>query len=244
MGQNLTRKQREIAEREQLILRVARDMLVERGYLGLSMERIAEAIEYSKGTVYQHFRSKEDLLAAIGADNQVQLGAWFQRAATLRGSPRERMVAIAIGWRIFAELHPAYLRSEHILCSSSVCQKVGQTNLMSHQVGQSRCFDTVLGVVHDGVAQEELILPEGVTPETVVYGLWTLSFGASIVEASGVPIAEKGITDAADALMRNQSALLDGYGWKPLSSDMDLEALQQRTLTEIFPAEARQLGLL
>ena len=76
----LTRKQREIQEREELILDVARDMLVERGYLGLTMDRIAKAIDYSKGTVYQHFASKEDLFAELAAGHMQGRIERFARA--------------------------------------------------------------------------------------------------------------------------------------------------------------------
>ena len=65
----LTRKQREIREREQLLLRVARKMLIEQGYSGLSMDQLAEATEYSKGTVYQHFSTKEDLVTALAIES-------------------------------------------------------------------------------------------------------------------------------------------------------------------------------
>ncbi len=34
-------------------------MIVRDGYHGLSMDRIAEALEYSKGTIYQHFSCKK-----------------------------------------------------------------------------------------------------------------------------------------------------------------------------------------
>ncbi len=60
----LSRKQREIRDRELLILDNAAELLYQEGYAGLSMERIAEAIEYSKGTVYQHFKCKEEVLCA------------------------------------------------------------------------------------------------------------------------------------------------------------------------------------
>jgi len=53
----LSRKQREIATREQLILDTAQNILHEQGYSHLTMERIAEATEYSKGTIYYHFSS-------------------------------------------------------------------------------------------------------------------------------------------------------------------------------------------
>jgi AcrR family transcriptional regulator len=45
----LTRKQREVRQRERALLGIARKMLIEQGYAGLSMDRLAEATEYSKG---------------------------------------------------------------------------------------------------------------------------------------------------------------------------------------------------
>ena len=43
-----SRKQREILEREEMILEVSRRMLVEQGFQGFSMDRLAETIEYYK----------------------------------------------------------------------------------------------------------------------------------------------------------------------------------------------------
>ncbi len=62
-----TRKERQLREREELILDRAREMLAEKGYLGLKLDELAEAVEYSKGTLYQHFSSKEDMILAICA---------------------------------------------------------------------------------------------------------------------------------------------------------------------------------
>ena len=62
---NLPRKQREFQQREQLILDTAQSMLHQHGYAQLTMERIAEAVEYSKGTIYNHFSSKEDMVCSL-----------------------------------------------------------------------------------------------------------------------------------------------------------------------------------
>ena len=62
----LSPKQQEIHDREELLLDVAQRMLLERGYEELRMDKVAEAIGVSKGTVYQHFGSRDDLLAAYG----------------------------------------------------------------------------------------------------------------------------------------------------------------------------------
>ena len=61
----LTRQQREIQERDALVLDIAQKMRLERGYLGFNMDRVAEATEYSKGTISQHLTCKEDMIAAL-----------------------------------------------------------------------------------------------------------------------------------------------------------------------------------
>jgi AcrR family transcriptional regulator len=58
-------RERQRAEREQLILQEAERLLRDEGYEGLVMERLAERVGISKGTVYQHFAKKEDLVGAI-----------------------------------------------------------------------------------------------------------------------------------------------------------------------------------
>ncbi len=47
----LTRKQREIERRTREILSVARPILLEEGFHGLSMDRVAAQMEYAKGTI-------------------------------------------------------------------------------------------------------------------------------------------------------------------------------------------------
>jgi TetR/AcrR family transcriptional regulator, fatty acid metabolism regulator protein len=60
-----TLRERQRAERERLILEEAERMLSEEGYDGLVMDQLAENVGVSKGTLYQHFAKKEDLVGAI-----------------------------------------------------------------------------------------------------------------------------------------------------------------------------------
>ena len=60
---SLKEKQRQ--EREALILQVAEEVLMEKGYYETSIDEIAARVGIAKGTVYLHFPSKEDLVVAI-----------------------------------------------------------------------------------------------------------------------------------------------------------------------------------
>lgn len=58
-------KERQRQERAELILQVAEAVLAERGYQDASMDEIATRAGIAKGTVYQHFPSKEELVFAL-----------------------------------------------------------------------------------------------------------------------------------------------------------------------------------
>src|SRR5713226_1799238 len=68
---SLKEKQRQ--EREALILQVAEEVLLEKGYHEASIDEIASRVGIAKGTVYLHFPSKEDLVVAIFERDMQQL---------------------------------------------------------------------------------------------------------------------------------------------------------------------------
>jgi TetR/AcrR family fatty acid metabolism transcriptional regulator len=57
-------KDRQREERERLILDAAEELLAEKGYHEMSIDEIAARVGVSKGTVYLHFPSKEELVLA------------------------------------------------------------------------------------------------------------------------------------------------------------------------------------
>ena len=96
------RKERARREREKLIVEHADDLLRFHGYLGLNLDELAERIEYSKATIYNHYCSKEDLVLAVATmhlDTRTEL---FQRALTFSGRTRERIFAIGLADQILA----------------------------------------------------------------------------------------------------------------------------------------------
>lgn len=64
----------------QQILQEATRLFVNRGYHGLSMREIAEAVGVSKAGLYYHFKDKEDLFLAILTNNLDRLEQTIQQA--------------------------------------------------------------------------------------------------------------------------------------------------------------------
>lgn len=59
------RKEREKEDMRRLILEAARKLFLEQGYEKTSIRSIADAIEYSPGTIYLYYKDKNELLFAL-----------------------------------------------------------------------------------------------------------------------------------------------------------------------------------
>src|SRR5215468_3571804 len=88
------RKERERAAREELILDHAQKMLLKDGFQNLNLDNLAEAVEYSKGTLYLHFKTKEDLALAVVTRAQKERADFFERALKFHGKTREQISAV------------------------------------------------------------------------------------------------------------------------------------------------------
>jgi AcrR family transcriptional regulator len=237
MGKTLTRKQREVQNREGRILEVARSMIVEDGYHGLSMDRIAEVLEYSKGTIYQHFSCKEEILMALVNETMDRRLDLFRRAAAFRGNSRERISAVGVACEVFFQLYPDSLHTEHAIRISSIREKTSEQRRMCLESCEARCSETVRGVIRDAVSAGDLRVSGDFGVDEVAFGLWSISFGGYSIAATSPSLANLGIHDPLLAIRGNCIRLLDGVGWKPLSAEMDFPAVLDRIKREVFPAE-------
>jgi AcrR family transcriptional regulator len=61
----LSRRRKHKEELRRLILDAAREIFVRQGYESFSMRKLAEKVEYSPGSVYLHFKNKEELFECL-----------------------------------------------------------------------------------------------------------------------------------------------------------------------------------
>lgn len=232
-----TRKQREIQQREKLILETARRMMLEKGYIGLSMDRIATEIEYSKGTIYQHFTCKEDLVAALAVQTMAVRRTMFEAAATRTGRSRERMTGIGVADQLFSQIEPDHARVEQLLKEVSIWDKASAERRNAALSYETSCMSVVAGIVRDAVAAGDLDL-KSASIEQLVFGLWSLAWGARSIMAASLAIDKFGISEPEAALTANYQVLLDGYQWHPLSTEWDYVATAERIRDELIQQRA------
>ncbi len=83
----LSRKERELQQHRQEILRVAFKMFSESGFHGVTMQDIARESEFAVGTLYKFFNNKEDLYGALLLEKIDELEEALR--ATLEGDKDE-----------------------------------------------------------------------------------------------------------------------------------------------------------
>ncbi|MCP4079091.1 MAG: TetR/AcrR family transcriptional regulator [Planctomycetaceae bacterium] len=230
----VTKKQREIIDRPRQILRVSRDIFRKRGYLGLNMDRIAEQMGIAKGTIYQHFKNKEEVILAMAVETLEKRIAMFERAVLFQGCARSRMAAMGCAAELFVINFPDHFELEKVLSCSSIIEKTSEKLQTAKTVAEMRCISLVAGLVRDGIASGGLSLPNDFKPDQVVFGLWSISYGGYSIMESQETLKQMGIENGFRLVRDMNNKLLDGFGWKPLSSELDYNAIFDEVRTLIF----------
>jgi AcrR family transcriptional regulator len=84
------------ADTRERAIRAASDLLHEKGYLGVSMDSVANAIGVRKASLYHHFQGgKDELILEIAERLVIHDGSGFQRALDGHTSTRAQLEAMA-----------------------------------------------------------------------------------------------------------------------------------------------------
>jgi AcrR family transcriptional regulator len=228
-----TRKDRERAAREELILDHGQRLLLRDGYQNLNLDELAKAIEYSKGTIYQHFEAKEDLVLAIATRALRERGDLFERASQFTGKTRERIRAIGFACCEFAISHKDFFNIEMMLKSTSFWEKSSQERRRQHGVQAGRLFQIVTAIAIEAVRCGDLPPKTKVTDVTL--SLIAVTMGSHVAAMEPDLQMLFAIEDPLAVVRRNQDLICDGWGWKPLLCDWDYAATDRRIRAEIFP---------
>jgi AcrR family transcriptional regulator len=84
----------------QQILDAARDILVQEGYDGLSMRKVARKIDYSPTAIYLHFKDRDDLVFHVCEELMARLVHELQEVTR---QPRDPLAALRKGLRRYIE---------------------------------------------------------------------------------------------------------------------------------------------
>jgi hypothetical protein len=76
---------------------------------------------------------------------------------------------------------------------------------------------------------------------TIVFGCWSMHYGALLLNQSDIPLHELGFNPVVKMLWHNTNVYLDGYQWHPLSTTTDTEKLFDKISSALFDDEVKML---
>lgn len=232
----LTRKERERQAREELILSEAHRMILNAGYLGLNMDRLAEAVEYSKATLYNHFKTKEDLICAVAVRSMKVREELFTRAFRFTGNTRERCLAFGVADELFVRAHREHFEIEMLLHMTSLKEKTEETRLAELHRLEGSCMNMFIRTVHEAIGAGDL--PQTpFPPEKIAHILRCMALGFHLLLSREELESPQELKRQYQLKHYNSGLYLDGLGWKPLSSEWDYAESYARVVQELFVSE-------
>ncbi len=216
----LSRKDQVRLEREELILSVALSLLKESGLNGLTMQAIADRTEYSKGTIYQHFSCKEDVLAKLVIRCGQRLISLIDLA--LANSHGLRHKVVMVSWAFFIN---AELESETAGLVSMVKSPEFQTKISDAQQADLSIIDqSILSRVIGLFTQQTDISADKV--KVGAFGWWAMKWGVQDVLMNDWEMSKLGFDDPKHYFFESLHVFLDGLGVQRDEFSHDFEKVQ------------------
>jgi len=103
------RRERERGEMTERIMNIARDMFVHDGFEAVTLRKLAKAIEYSPGTIYQYFKDKKSLVMEIIRRDSEDLRRHLFECSQLT-DPVDRVIEMARRYANWGIKHPNHYR--------------------------------------------------------------------------------------------------------------------------------------
>ena len=102
-----TRRERERAQREKLIITAARELAETEGWDAVTTRRLADRIEYSQPVLYSHFTGKDAIMAAVAVEGFADLAKDLRAARTAAQHPGRALANVSAAYTAFADRNPA-----------------------------------------------------------------------------------------------------------------------------------------
>lgn len=174
------RRLRERDERRRAIMEAAARAFLRAGYAGTNMNAIAAEAEIGVGTIYLHFRNKEEVLLSILKEGIEQLHEVMRDAAQARPTPLEALEEIARRYVAYASENPAVFSMLQYFQHASFFRGLSRETHAEWVPAIHRVSLRNLEIIEDKVreGQEAGIIDSGLTACQIANVFWAMLIGA------------------------------------------------------------------
>ena len=232
----LSKAEQKRLTREEELIDLAIEIIAEQGPGSLTLEKLTARSNYSKGTIYNHFSSKEDCLSALCCRAVLSITECFGKAMGFNGTLREKALAIHYAYQLYSRLHPTLFQVVLVSKAPGVRDKTSEKRIECMDKLEDQINNLTDSMFIHAMQQGEITNPN-VTAETASFANWAMSFGTLALSNSAAEATIVSRLDQDFVLLNNINFLLDGIGWQPLSSEWDYADSWQRIAQYLDHAE-------
>ncbi len=170
------RKERERELKRSMMLEAAETLILEKGLEHLNMDEVAERAEVSKGSLYQYFNNKTDLVLGICHKASTMMNTMTSRVLTEDKTGLEMVYQIGINYLKFAGEHPEFYRAMRFLENYKDTDQAKNSDYLS-MCGQNRqeSFRVMVRAIQIGM--QDGSINSSYNPEELALLLWSTSHG-------------------------------------------------------------------
>ncbi|MCJ8268605.1 MAG: TetR/AcrR family transcriptional regulator [Psychrosphaera sp.] len=228
------KRQQAIADREAELLVIAEQLVATEGFANFTMDKLTNSSSYSKGTIYNHFNSKEDLISALCIKSLQKELCLFKHAATFEGNSREKCLAILYAYQKHAFEDPTLFMCVLSAKTPAVMEKSSPERLERQEELSKEVTQFCDGLFTDALEDGSLVLKPGAELNSLVFAIWAMSFGTNALMVSAGALDTISRLDNRFAQLNNANLLLDGMGWHPLSDQWNYRDTWVRIEQQLF----------
>ncbi|WP_093519941.1 TetR/AcrR family transcriptional regulator [Pseudovibrio ascidiaceicola] len=216
-------KQQKTRVREEAILEKAREIAISEGIGALKMPELAKLSHVSVGTLYRHFESKQDVIAALASQALDIRHQKLKLVIDQFQEPEMRCLGVIMLDFLFNIAHPDVFQIEMQCASPSFWQETHNIRRHNHQI-----------VASDLSSFLEKLCSEisGTTtdPKHLTTGLWAFVSGISLVWYGMPHDQPDNLEDALAFLRPHLMNFIKGYGLQFSSTPQPLNQLEKHFL--------------
>lgn len=224
--------------RENKILDCAVAYIQDEGVSAMTIDKLAQDLPYSKGTIYNHFSCKEDLIVALCNRSIDLLTKMFQRAIAFQGGTREQALAIHFAYMLYAKLYPTNFLLVITAMSASVKEKASDERQQQHVTLEGQLLASVASIFEKALERGDCQPPIPISLKQMVFSCWSVAFGTSallLTEVESCSARSELIVECE--FLNGIQLIFDGLCWKPLSHEYDWGKTINLLKSDIFSDE-------
>lgn len=228
-----TRKQKERQERDDLILQCATEILQRDGWQHLNMQSVAAMTDYSKGTIYQHYCCKEDLLAALVVNCGRRLVVLLSKAQRHEGTVRSRVALMSSAFFLHSTLENAITRLVSTVKAQDFLEKVSDARKKDLQNVDTEIFRLGCMAFYGEKGRSGQLSTQEIMDAS--FGWWAMIWGLNDIMNQGWDIERLGFSEPLGFFYRSLSLFLDGLGLEEdpnYKSWSDIQVLTKKVFTQ------------